>query len=119
MVIELGRGVTMGHSTALAFVTRRWRVRTAVLLAISAILIGLWSIAGVPPASAATCDIDGTAVTTVASQAECDALVALYVATDGPNWDRNAGWNTPTDPCGWEGVMCDAASRGLISLRIR
>jgi len=48
-------------------------------------------------------------VATVASQPECDALVGLYQATDGPNWTNHSGWNTPTDPCTWHGVTCSPA----------
>jgi putative cell wall-binding protein len=103
----------MRHSTSLAFSTRRWRIRTSFLLATSAVLVLAWSLTDAAPALALTCDIDGTAVTTVASQPECDALVALYTSTDGPNWDSDTGWNTPTDPCGWEGVTCDAGVTGV------
>ncbi len=49
-------------------------------------------------AEAAACVINGTPVTTIAAQAECDALVALYTSTDGPNWDTNTGWTTPDRP---------------------
>ncbi len=49
-------------------------------------------------AEAAACVINGTPVTTIATQAECDALVALYTSTDGPNWDTNTGWTTPDRP---------------------
>ncbi len=52
------------------------------------------------------CTIAGTPVTTELDQPQCDALVAIYNATDGPNWWRSAGWNTPTDPCDWYGVFC-------------
>lgn len=43
-------------------------------------------------------------------QAEFDALVALYNATDGPNWTNNNGWNTTTndvDGGGWYGVTVE------------
>jgi len=58
---------------------------------------------------ASSCMIGGTKTRTVACQAECDALVGLYNATDGPNWTSFAGWNTPTDPCQWHGVTCSSA----------
>ena len=83
-------------------------VRTAVLAAAAAVFFVLFTFAGVPPASAATCVINGTPVATVASQMECDALVALYTSTDGTNWTDNTGWNTPTDPCTWYEVSCNA-----------
>jgi hypothetical protein len=43
---------------------------------------------------------------------ECEALVALYDATDGPNWDNNLGWLQEANPCGgaWYGVThCNQA----------
>lgn len=102
------------HSAATGNVTRRWGIRSAILLIAGvAFIVGL-VVLSAPSASAGTCDINGTAVTTVASQAECDALVALYTSTDGPNWDNNTGWNTPTDPCGWYGVTCDAGVTELL-----
>jgi hypothetical protein len=41
---------------------------------------------------------------------EFSALVALYNATDGPNWTNNTGWNTATnnvDGGGWYGVTVE------------
>lgn len=41
---------------------------------------------------------------------EFSALVALYNATDGPNWTNNTGWNTTTnnvDSGGWYGVTVE------------
>ncbi len=41
---------------------------------------------------------------------EFNALVALYNATDGPNWTNNTGWNTATnnvDGGGWYGVKVE------------
>ena len=107
----------MGHSATSVHVTRRWGGRVAVLLIAGIVFVVLLIVFTARPASAATCDINGTAVTTLASQAECDALVALYTATDGPNWEDNAGWNTPTDPCGWFGVTC-SWSGGVRELRL-
>ncbi|MCL1601404.1 MAG: cell wall-binding repeat-containing protein [Actinomycetia bacterium] len=107
----------MGHSATSVDATRRWGVRTAVLLITGIVFVAVLIVLMAHPASAATCDINGTAVTTLASQPECDALVALYATTDGPNWDINTGWNTPTDPCGWFGVTC-AWSGGIRELSL-
>lgn len=43
---------------------------------------------------------------------ECEALIALYNSTDGPNWSRwntpaNQGWLQTNTPCGWAGVTCN------------
>ena len=40
------------------------------------------------------------------------ALVALYEATDGPNWTRNANWLTDRPLWEWEGVKTD---RGYVT----
>ncbi|MDE2992810.1 MAG: hypothetical protein OXU67_02910 [Chloroflexota bacterium] len=39
------------------------------------------------------------------------ALVALYNATDGPNWRDNANWLSDAPVCGWHGVFIDASGR--------
>ncbi|MCP4349126.1 MAG: hypothetical protein GY795_26905 [Desulfobacterales bacterium] len=43
-------------------------------------------------------------------QAECEALVALFNSTDGPNWDDSAHnrWNTDSSPSSWMGVTVSA-----------
>lgn len=38
--------------------------------------------------------------------AECQALVAFYEATGGPNWQDNSGWLETNTPCNWLGVSC-------------
>ena len=38
--------------------------------------------------------------------AECEALIAIYDATNGPNWSNNTGWLVYPDPCFWSGVSC-------------
>ena len=40
-------------------------------------------------------------------QAECEALVALYTETDGPNWALETSWLMTTTPCSWFGVTCE------------
>lgn len=40
-------------------------------------------------------------------QSECEALVALYNGTAGPNWKDTTGWLDTTTPCGWYGVTCE------------
>lgn len=51
-----------------------------------------------------------SAVTEV-PQVECEALVALYDATDGANWtNKFGGWKTINTPCDWQGVTCSGGS---------
>ncbi len=40
------------------------------------------------------------------SQAECEALVALYNSTGGDNWGDNTNWLQDQTVCGWHGVTC-------------
>ena len=41
------------------------------------------------------------------SHSAIPALMALYDATDGPNWTNNTDWGNTCDPCTWYGVECD------------
>ena len=50
---------------------------------------------------------DGPAPSDV-PEAERQALLALYGATNGPAWAHREGWLTATSPCTWYGVTCDA-----------
>ena len=50
-------------------------------------------------------------------QAERDALIALYNATDGPNWTNNTNWNTTEPVSTWYGV--GVTSDRVISLSLR
>ncbi|MCB0637871.1 MAG: hypothetical protein KDC54_14685, partial [Lewinella sp.] len=55
------------------------------------------------------------------SHPDYDALMALYNATDGPNWTFNgtsadpgsttAGWDRDCEPCQWYGIECDGNER--------
>src|SRR4051794_36340424 len=42
------------------------------------------------------------------------ALLALYEATDGPNWGRDGGWATNRSVCEWHGVQCDDARSHVV-----
>src|SRR5690554_5487783 len=37
---------------------------------------------------------------------ECEALVALYHSTNGPEWRIRDGWLATSTPCSWYGVAC-------------
>lgn len=39
---------------------------------------------------------------------ECEALIALYKSTDGPNWTNKTGWQETNTPCSWHAVTCIA-----------
>ena len=34
------------------------------------------------------------------------ALVGLYAAWGGRRWERSHGWNSSSDHCSWDGVVC-------------
>jgi hypothetical protein len=40
-------------------------------------------------------------------KSECEALVALYNSTFGPNWLYQTGWLATYTPCSWRGVACE------------
>ena len=48
--------------------------------------------------------INSSSQTCIVPTSERDALIALYNATDGPNWTNNTNWNTAVDVCDWSGV---------------
>ncbi len=48
---------------------------------------------------------------TAYAQTDKDALVALYNATDGANWDKNTNWNSSAALDDWYGVETDANGR--------
>ncbi|MCB0062780.1 MAG: leucine-rich repeat domain-containing protein, partial [Caldilineaceae bacterium] len=48
----------------------------------------------------------GCANVTEIPQTECEALVALYNGTDGPNWTDQENWLVTDTPCSWSGVSC-------------
>ncbi|MER2598997.1 MAG: leucine-rich repeat domain-containing protein [Caldilineales bacterium] len=75
-----------------------------------ALLIGLLLLAlAVVPAFAAE---EGPALAcagvTEIPLAECQALEALYTATNGAQWKERSGWTLTTTPCSWYGVSCQA-----------
>ena len=49
---------------------------------------------------------------------EGEALVALYNATDGPNWGNNTNWLSDAPLDDWFGVVTDAEGR-VVSLILR
>ncbi|MDE2691235.1 MAG: hypothetical protein OXI49_12035 [Acidobacteriota bacterium] len=53
----------------------------------------------------------GFSATTVISKRDRDALIALYRATDGPNWTNNENWLSNRPPDEWYGVTTNSAGR--------
>lgn len=49
-------------------------------------------------------------------RAECEALVALYNATQGGQWTQSDGWLATNTPCSWFGMGCIAGHVSAINL---
>lgn len=95
---------------------RFYKLTITGISALAAILVALLLTAcnNAPPVRT---DINCADVTEI-PQEECQALLDLYKATDGPNWkdspDNN--WNITTTPCtDWSGVTCDRGHVTIIS----
>ena len=65
------------------------------------VLMVLLLTGGHPSIAAADC-----ATQTQIPESECNALMALYTATNGSGWINNTGWDVPENPCGFYGVVC-------------
>ena len=74
---------------------------------------------GITTVTAASGDVSTAVVVTVAQSAgDRVALVALYEATDGPNWIDNENWLSDAPLREWHGVDTDASGR-VVRLRLR
>lgn len=86
--------------------TRIWRdLLPIVTLPLVAIFFMTQLLINTPTASAAT----NCATQTDIPQTECEALIDLYNATNGPNWTDAAtnNWNVTDTPCtDWIGITC-------------
>ena len=68
-------------------------------------------------AGTAAAQVDCTATaTTGVPQIQCEALMALYDGTDGPNWDDNTGWDTASAVNTWNGVTVTGGQVGYLDL---
>jgi Leucine-rich repeat (LRR) protein len=52
------------------------------------------------------------------SQAECNALVALYDNTKGSAWTTRTDWLKTNTPCSWYGVTC-STGKTVIALKLK
>ncbi|MBN2005170.1 MAG: leucine-rich repeat domain-containing protein [Anaerolineae bacterium] len=81
---------------------RSFRVKLFVV----ALLVGLLLSSGKSMSLRAAPSAYDCATATGLPQAECEALVALYNATDGDHWANRSNWLETSTPCGWFGVEC-------------
>lgn len=98
---------------------QRFRLPTWVIVSLSVLVLSLGLLAGLlksnsgQPAtdsndpSTPLPTIHSSAGQTGISQAEYQALVALYNETGGTEWKDSSGWLSDSTPCNWLGVTCN------------
>ncbi len=52
------------------------------------------------------------------SRSECQALVDLFLSTQGDGWKRKDGWLLWQEPCAWWGVECENGHVTMLKLHI-
>ena len=67
--------------------------------------------ATITPTPTVTPTATPTAITTLSVETDRNALVALYNATDGANWDDNHNWLSDEPLDHWDGVQTDSSGR--------
>ncbi len=72
---------------------------------------------GTATITATASEYSGTAEVTTVENTDRTALVALYEATDGPNWIDNTNWLTDAPLGEWYGVETDASGR-VVGIRL-
>ncbi|MEM7129107.1 MAG: leucine-rich repeat domain-containing protein [Chloroflexota bacterium] len=86
-------------------VSSSYQAVCVVLLACTLCLVSLWITAQQANAATTSQNQFDCANVSEIPLAECEALVALYNSTDGPNWANNSGWLQTNTPCtNWFGV---------------
>ena len=65
-------------------------------------------------AAVAGSDITGTATLQVEALPARDALIALYDATDGPNWKNSENWLTDAPLGSWHGIRTDYRDETMV-----
>ena len=112
--VQLSAEVRDQNGQAMAGAAVSWASSAAAVATVSS--TGLVTAVGNGTATitATAGSASGTATVTVAITVENPdraALVALYEATDGPNWVNNANWLTDAPLREWYGIDTDASGR--------
>ncbi len=72
----------------------------------------------VSPICVAVCLASGAAVAEIPIS-EHDALVALYISTNGADWDDNGGWlGAAGTECSWYGITCGASDTTVTAINL-
>jgi hypothetical protein len=82
-----------------------WGVAFSVLLVLALTFQSADAIAALNNESTPGATFDCSKVTQIPRE-ECQALVALYNSTNGPEWSHQRGWLVTSTPCSWLGVGC-------------
>jgi len=95
-----------------------WRanVRVAALMAVAGVAACTDESVVDPPAAYVASDSEPNAMA-AAQASDRDILVALYEATDGPNWTSSDNWLTDAPLGEWHGVRVNASGR-VVALRL-
>ncbi|MEJ2487867.1 MAG: hypothetical protein P8Y68_19295 [Anaerolineales bacterium] len=84
-----------------------WKIGSAGLLAI--VLLGVISFNGAQARPLEQVGFDCTAQSAVPVE-QCDALVLIFIETNGTEWTNKSGWLSDGNPCNWHGVSCDGGN---------
>ena len=115
--VQLAAEVRDQNGNVMANVAVSWSSGDAAVAAVDATGLVRGVAEGVATITAAAGEARGTSEISVASP-DRTALVALFEATDGPNWVNNDGWLTDAPLDTWFGVRVDAQGRvSELSLR--
>lgn len=70
-----------------------------------------WPIPAATVASADSATATATPPVSISPSVDREALLALYLATDGPNWNNRENWLSSAEVWDWYGVTADADGR--------
>ena len=111
--VRLTAEVRDQNARVMAGTTVAWSSGDTSVATVDALGLVTGVAAGTATITASTGAASGSAVVTVAQVANPDrmALIALYEATDGPNWVNSENWLTDAPLEEWYGVDTDAFGR--------
>jgi hypothetical protein len=76
----------------------------AFALALALVPLRAW--AQLPPHVGVQGQMAPPAPASMATEQERAILLEFFTATGGARWKQTYGWNTASDPCEWQGVLC-------------
>ncbi|NJP06696.1 MAG: hypothetical protein HC837_14260, partial [Chloroflexaceae bacterium] len=92
-----------------------------LLSSVFTLLIAAGVVSPTPGAMLAPTSVQAQTITncvtqTAVTETECEALLALYTATDGDNWANNTSWGQDNYVCSWYGITCTDGSVTSLNL---